>query len=223
MEPEKSSPDDAAIAVLIVDDHAMVAESVAKVVNATPAMAVVGIATDAAEAQDAAARLEPDVVLMDYNLPSSDGVTCAVEMKARRPELRVLILTGYDTDDVVSKAINEGCDGFISKTAGVAEMVDAIRRANAGEAVFTVAELSRAVRRLRRSGGPTELSDRELDVLRLMASGASTADLASELYISVHTVRSHVRHILEKLGAHSKLEAVSIALREGIISMPSSN
>jgi DNA-binding NarL/FixJ family response regulator len=194
-----------------------------KVINATEGMEVVGAADDSELAQRLAARLHPDVVLMDYNLPSADGIACGGELKRRHPDLKVLILTGQDTDEVVSRAINEGCDGFISKTAGVDELVDAVRRAHAGEPVFSVAELSRAVQRLRKRGGPSMLSKRELDVLRLMAEGASTAELARQLFISVHTVRSHVRHILEKLGAHSKLEAVSIALREGIISAPRSS
>ena len=120
---------------------------------------------------------------------------------------------------MVTRAITEGCDGFLSKSAGVEEMISAIRRAHAGEAVFTRNDLTRATRRMQSGGPPTVLSERELEVLRCMVDGASTASIAASLYISLHTVRSHVRHILEKLGAHSKLEAVSIALRDGIVSV----
>ena len=218
---QQPAPDDASetIRVVIVDDHEMVARAIESFLNAQDGIEVVGTAADVDAGRAVVDREQPDVVLMDFKLPSGDGVTLAAALKDKHADLRVLILTGQHSDDVVTRAITEGCDGFLSKSAGVEEMIDAIRRAHGGEAVFTRNDLTRATRRMQSGGPPTVLSERELEVLRCMADGASTAAIAESLYISLHTVRSHVRHILEKLGAHSKLEAVSMALRDGIVTV----
>ncbi len=220
MSPDRT--DGHTVRILVVDDHEMVAQSLARVINATDGFEVVGLAADVGAALDSFSDTEPDVVLMDYELPSGDGITAASEMKVRRPQAKVVMLTGHDSDKVVARAIKEGCDGFIPKTAEVHVVIDAIRKAAEGEAVFSADQLSRAVHELASTDQPDSLSDRELDVLRLMAAGVSTADIAAELYISAHTVRTHVRHILEKLGAHSKLEALSIGVRKGIVEIPTS-
>jgi DNA-binding NarL/FixJ family response regulator len=214
---DAGSTDGEDIRVVVVDDHSMVADALGAVVNAQAGMILVGTADDIDHAWAVVEREHPHVVLMDYNLPSGDGVTCAGQMKTRHPDLRILILTGDDTDDVVTRAITDGCDGFLRKTTGMKEMVDAIRRAHAGEAVFSPTDLTRAVRQVRSGHPPSDLSARELEVLRGLVDGRSTAEIGEQLFISVHTVRSHVRHILEKLDAHSKLQAVTIALRDGII------
>lgn len=205
------------IRVAIVDDHALVAQAFARLVDAEPDMRTVAIARDVSPALVIVDVHNPDVVLMDYDLPSGNGVDCAATMKSRNPTTKVLILTGGCSDDDLARAVEVGCDGFLLKTTGADEMISAIRRAHAGEAVFSGEDLGRVMRRVRARGSVTELSPREVDVLRCLARGASTAGTADELCISAHTVRSHVQHILEKMDAHSKLQAVSIALRQGII------
>jgi DNA-binding NarL/FixJ family response regulator len=219
-ETARSDAIEAPIRVVVVDDHSMVADALTAVVGSQADMAVVGTAGDVDEAWACVELEHPDLVLMDYHLPSGDGVTCAAAMKERYPELRLLILTGQEANDVVTRAITSGCDGFLRKTASVQEMVAAIRRAASGDPVFLPSDLAQAVRRVRSGRTPRELSERELEVLRCMVDGQSTTEIAGSLFISLHTVRSHVRHILEKLQAHSKLEAVSIALREGIVTFP---
>ena len=223
METDSGTPEpgdaSSAIRVVVVDDHSMVADALAAVVDSQPDMEVVGTAGDVDEALALVDRVRPDLVLMDYNLPSGDGVTCAATMKARDPHLRLLILTGQETGDVVTRAITIGADGFLRKTTSVSDMVGAIRRANGGDPVFLPSDLAEAVRRVRTGRAPSDLSERELEVLQCMANGLSTVEIGEALFISLHTVRSHVRHILEKLQAHSKLEAVSVALREGIVTL----
>lgn len=209
------------IRVLVVDDHEMVGQSIAEVINAAEGMEAVGVAVDTGPAKAAVDQLDPDVVLMDYEMPSGDGITAAGEIKAKHPNVKILILTGHDVDEIVPRAISEGCDGFLHKASSVAETVDAVRLAAAGEAVFSPDDLIRAVRRIRQPSRLVgDLTEREIEVLELMTGGVSTKGMAAQLYISENTVRTHVRHILEKLDAHSKLEAVSIALREGIVAAP---
>ncbi len=208
------------IRVVIVDDHQMVSDGLAAVINAEVDMVVVGRADDVSVAKAVVTEAQPDVVLMDFALPSGDGVTCAVELKRERPELRTIILTGSGSEDIVRRAIVEGCDGFLRKTATVDDVVSAVRRAHDGGAVFADGDLLRAAGHRRPEASPTQLSARELEVLRCLAQGQTTASIAKSLFVSPHTVRSHVRGILEKLDAHSKLEAVAIALRDGIVTFP---
>jgi DNA-binding NarL/FixJ family response regulator len=206
--------------VIVVDDHSLVADAIETVVRLSPGMQVVGSASDLPEAWALLEELEPDVVLMDVELPSGDGVESARQMKVAHPKTKFLILTGQATDEVISRTVSGGLDGFVSKSSGVDVLLEAIRRAAAGEAVFSATDLSRVLRGLRSDRAPTALSARETEVLRYMAEGRSTGDIAATLFLSVHTVRSHVRHILQKLGAHSKLEAVAMALRSGIVDPP---
>lgn len=210
----------ATIRVLIVDDHVMVSQAFARIIGAEPDLCVIGIASDTVDALVRCADLRPDVVLMDVELPSGDGIACAGEMKRLGCEPRVLILTGRPADEQLARAIDVGCDGLLLKTAPGSELCTAIRRVHAGEGVFSAADVGRLLRAARRTPSITDLSERELEVLQCLAEGQSTAAIASTLYISVHTVRSHIRHILAKLDAHSKLEAVATALRDGLVRVP---
>ncbi|MGZ4707296.1 MAG: response regulator [Acidimicrobiales bacterium] len=202
---------------MVVDDHSLVADAIEAVVGTYPGLHVAGTARDVADAWDLVERFEPDVVLMDVDLPSGDGITCAIAIKAAHPGTKILVVSGQGTDDVINRTITGGLDGYVSKSTGITAMIDAIRRVAAGEAVFTTTDLTRVVRGLGTSRSPAELSRREVEVLQCLVDGQSTAEIAATLFVSVHTVRSHVRHILEKLDAHSKLEAVAIALRSGIV------
>jgi DNA-binding NarL/FixJ family response regulator len=206
------------IRVLVVDDHQMMAEGLRAAVATEPGLEVVGVARDVAEARSLADELRPDVVLMDYSLPSGTGFDSAQLLKQDHPAVKVIILTGHHDDTLVIKAVELGLDGFLRKTASIDAVVAAVRQAHAGEAVFSPRDLTLVMRNVRKAGkSPTDLTDREIEVLQLMANGASTEGMATTLYVSAHTIRSHVRHILEKLGAHSKLEAVAMAIREGIV------
>jgi DNA-binding NarL/FixJ family response regulator len=206
------------IRVLVVDDHQMMGEGLRAAVATEPGIEVIGVAGDLPQSRAMADRLRPDVVLMDYSLPSGTGFDCAQLLKQDHPEVKIIILTGHRDDTLVVRAVELGLDGFLRKTSSIDEVVAAVRQAHAGDAVFSPQDLTLVMRQVRRAGkSPTDLTEREVEVLHLMASGASTEVMASTLFVSAHTIRSHVRHILEKLGAHSKLEAVAIAIRERLV------
>jgi two-component system, NarL family, response regulator DevR len=209
-----------AIRVLIVEDHRMFAEAVAHALEAFPEFIVVGLATTAEEGRRMLTEAHADVVLMDYRLPDGTGTSAARLMCADHPSTKVVIVTATDDDILLAEAVDAGCSGFVVKTRGLGELVNATRAAAAGDAVIPPPLLRHMVSRL--SGAamnvPFGLTTRE--VLRLLADGASTRDIAARLGISVHTARNHVQNIIRKCDAHSKLEAVSMALREGVIRTP---
>lgn len=211
------SPEPEPIRVLIVDDHPSVVEGVRLALDSTPGISVVSTAIDGATARLRVRATQPNVVIMDYRLPDIDGVALTQELKESTPGIKVLLLTANDDAATIERAVRGGCDGFLAKTASPQSIIDGVRRLHAGEVLFDVSLLIRAVREEAPQASPSDLSTRELDVLRLLARGSSTEAVAAELYVSVNTVRSHVRRILEKLEAHSKLEAVAIAVRDGIL------
>lgn len=210
----------APIKVLVVDDHAMFAEGLLRLLEAEDDISIVGTATTAREAVTSAHELRPDVVLMDYDLPDGDGTGAVARIVAQRPETRVVMLTAFADDAVVQQALEAGCCGYVTKQKAVDEVVYAVRAAHAGEALISPAVLARLLPKLDRRYRPpgTELTARELDVLRLLVEGMSNQDIANRLSVRLNTVRNHVQNILLKLNAHSKLEAVATAVREGIVS-----
>lgn len=211
-----------AVRVLIVEDHRMFAEAVAQALERLPEFSVVGVATTAAEGRRMLVETQADVVLMDYRLPDGTGTRAAQEMCADRPSTRVVIVTATDDDILLAEAVDAGCSGFVVKTRGLGELVNATRAAAAGDAVIPPPLLRHMVSRLSGASAGTAfgLTAREIEVLRLVAGGTSTKEIAARLGISVHTARNHVQNILRKFDAHSKLEAVSTALREGVITTP---
>jgi DNA-binding NarL/FixJ family response regulator len=220
--PNPDSPDpDGEIAVLIVEDHAMVAEGLSAALSEEKDVRVVGVVGTLAAAYDAVERAHPDVVLLDFGLPDGDGATGTEEILRRRPGTRVVMFTGSGSHEVLVRAIEAGCAGFLHKSKSIDEVVLAVRAAYAGEALFSPAVLSDVVSRLRKPEVPYRepLSPREREVLTMLAEGMATQDIATTLFLSLHTVRNHVRNILTKLGAHSKLEAVAIAAREGLVDL----
>jgi len=212
------------VAVLIVDDHRMFGESLARLLSDEDRITVLGVATTGAEAVEAVDRLHPNVVLMDYQLPDQDGVTAASEIKRRDPDVMVVILTGLGDDRVLLAAIEAGCSGFLTKDRAAAEVADAVRAAAAGEALISPALLARLLPKLNRTHREVgaDLTEREREILALLAKGWSNRIIASELFLSLNTIRNHIQSILRKLGSHSKLEAVATAVREGVIDYPSS-
>lgn len=207
------------IRVLIVDDHEILAASLARVLDDEHDMVSAGLAKDLAQARARVKTGAPDVVLLDRRLPDGDGVDAIPELLAIRPNMSIVVLTASPADDVLIRAIEAGAAGFVSKTRGLAEVTSAVRAAAAGEAVISPALLARLLPRLRRSGEPeTELTRREHEVLELLAHGLPNATIAEQLSVSVHTVRNHIANLSAKLGAHSKLEALAIAVRRGLVS-----
>jgi DNA-binding NarL/FixJ family response regulator len=214
---------DAAVAVLIVDDHRMFGESLGRLLSDEDGIAVLGVATTGAEAVEAIEKLQPRVVLMDYQLPDQDGVTVAAQIKERDPEVMVVMLTGLGDDRVLLAAIEAGCSGFLTKDRAAAEVADAVRAAAAGEALISPALLARLLPKLNRTYREigADLTDREREILGLLTKGLSNRAIAAELFLSLNTIRNHIQSILRKLGSHSKLEAVATAVREGVIGYPS--
>lgn len=208
--------DEGVIRVLVVDDQRMFAESVARLLGDEDEIDVVAVASTAAAAVEFAADLAPDVAVVDFRLPDGDGATVTREVIAASPATKVLILTGASDDGLLVAAIEAGCSGFLTKDRALAELVTAVRLASLGESYIPAELLSNLLPMLRgeRRGLGTDLTPRELEMLALLRLGTSTVEMASRLNLSVHTVRNHVRNILGKLRAHSKLEAVAIATRE---------
>jgi len=215
---------DGRVGVVIVDDHRMFAESLARLLADEDGIAVLGVAGTATEGIDLVALVRPKVVLMDYHLPDRDGVSAAGVIRGRSPDTMVVMLTGSNDDRVLLAAIDVGCSGFLTKDRAAADVAAAVRGAAAGEALISPALLSRLLPQLNRTqrvvGG--DLSDREREILEFLAKGWTNKVIAAELFLSVNTIRNHVQSVLAKLEAHSKLEAVSTAVREGIIDYPKS-
>jgi DNA-binding NarL/FixJ family response regulator len=214
--------EDTAVGVLIVDDHRMFSESLSRLLADEEGITVLGVAATGADAIEMVGRLHPNVVLMDYQLPDQDGVSVTTKIRRQSPEVMVVMLTGSTEDRVLLAAIDAGCSGFLTKDRAAAEVVNAVRAAAVGEALISPALLARLLPKLNRTQRTLgeDLSDREREILGFLARGMTNKVIAAELFLSVNTIRNHVQSVLGKLGAHSKLEAVSTAVREGIIDYP---
>ena len=213
---------DGAVTMVIVDDHLMFAESLSRLLSEDEHIAVLGAAANAADGLALVAELDPDVVLVDFQLPDRTGVEVAAEVKARNPKTMVVMLTGSTDDRVLLAAIDAGCSGFLTKDRGASEVAEAVRAAAAGEALISPAQLARLLPKLSRTHRAVgaDLTDRERELLHHLARGQTNKVIAADLHLSVNTVRNYVQSVLTKLNAHSKLEAVSTAVREGIIDYP---
>jgi DNA-binding NarL/FixJ family response regulator len=207
-----------AVRVLLVEDHEMVAQGLVAALGDEPDMDVVGWASTVADSITKYGALRPDIVLMDYRLPDGTGTEAASRIRVADPEACILLITGATDDGIVAEALESGCSGFIGKDRDLDELSHAIRAAARGAAVFPADLLSAATRR---GGMPPRVgadrTERELEILKLLAGGSSTEDIAGSLFLSHHTVRNHVRNLLAKLQAHTKLQAVVIAARAGIV------
>ncbi|HEX3202119.1 MAG TPA: response regulator transcription factor [Actinomycetes bacterium] len=204
------------IRLLIVDDHPVVRDGLRGLFADDPDFQVVGEAANGAEAVARVERLGADVVLMDLRMPEMSGVEAITRLRRTAPAVRVLVLTTYDTDSDVLPAIEAGATGYLLKDAPREELVRAVRAAFAGEAVLSPAVASRLMGQVRKPP-PEALSQRELEVLALIADGATNREAAAKLFVSEATVKTHLLHIYEKLGVRDRAAAVAEAYRRRLL------
>jgi DNA-binding NarL/FixJ family response regulator len=210
------------IRVLIVDDHVIFTESLIRVLGSRPELTVVGTAGTVHSAVAAAVELRPDVVLMDFELPDGDGPQATAHIKALMPSVHVIMLTALAGGDALVRAIAAGCSGFVNKGDAVDDLVQAILAARDNEPINPTPTLTPLLRQLppTERGLGADLTLREREVLELMSAGLINKQVAKRLGLRLNTVRNHSQNILYKLRAHSRLEAVATALRDGLIAYP---
>ena len=211
------------IRVVLADDQALVRHGFGMILRPEPDIEVVGEAGDGAEAVALAQRLQPDVVLMDVRMPDVDGIEATRRIVRDAGSPRVLVLTTFDSDEIVAGALRAGASGFLLKDSPGDQLVSAIRVVAAGSALFADGVTRRLIERFveREDAVPPpgveELTPRELEILRLVARGLANADIARRLHLSEHTVKTHVAHVLAKLGLRDRAQAVVIAYEAGIV------
>ena len=208
------------IRILIADDHAVVREGLRALIHTEPDMEIVGEATDGTEAVRLVGDLKPDIILLDMVMPRKSGLEVIQEIKAQNPEARILVLTSFSEDDMVFPAIRSGALGYLLKNASPLALITAIRNVYRGEPSMSPDIATKLMRELQRSSSlpPTEepLTEREVEVLRLVAKGRSNHEIAEALVIGEGTVRTHVSNILSKLHLANRTQAALYALREGL-------
>jgi NarL family two-component system response regulator LiaR len=211
------------IRILIADDHAIVREGLRALISTKPDMELVGEAADGVEAVLKARSLQPDVILLDLVMPRKDGIEAIGEIKQENPEARILVLTSFAEDEKVFPAIQAGALGYLLKDSSPQELLKAIREVYRGESSLHPTIARKLIRELHRPPGslpPTEepLTEREVEVLSLVARGLSNQEIADRLVVSERTVRTHVSNILGKLHLANRTQAALYAVREGLVS-----
>jgi two-component system, NarL family, response regulator LiaR len=211
------------IRILIADDHAIVREGLRALLATEPGMELVGEAPDGATAVDLARSLKPDVILLDMIMPRLDGLEAIGEIKRENPDARILILTSFAEDEKVFPAIKAGALGYLLKDSSPQELLQAIRHVYRGESSLHPTIARKLIRELSQPSPlpPTvdPLTEREVEVLRLVAQGLTNDEIAGQLYLSERTVRTHVSHILDKLHLANRTQAALYALREGLANL----
>jgi len=211
------------IRILVVDDHPVVREGIAAMLQRQSDMEVVGEASDGAAGVDQCMAKNPDIVLMDLRMPVMDGVEAMRKISEKQPAVRFIVLTTYDNDEYIFKGIEAGARAYLLKDAPREDLFKAVRAVHRGESLIhpTVASkvLDRFATLSRQAQPPELLSEREMEVLRLMATGAANKTIAAQLCISESTVKTHVQSIFQKLDVNDRTEAVTHALQRGIISL----
>jgi DNA-binding NarL/FixJ family response regulator len=213
----------APVRVLVVDDQRLIRESIASLLSIQDSVEVVGTAADGEDAVRQAALLGPDVILMDIRMPGMDGVAAVESLRREAPRSRVVMLTTFDDEEYVVRALRAGASGYLLKDLPAQELAEAVRMANAGVAQFDPAAVARLVSAL--DGPPSSvaaptaevpLTAREIEVLRLVAGGASNREIAARLYLSEGTVKNHVSRILTRLGLRDRTQAAVYAKDHGL-------
>jgi DNA-binding NarL/FixJ family response regulator len=211
------------IRVLVADDQSMIRAGFRMLLKNEEGIEVVAEAEDGLEAVEKAARYSPSIVLMDIRMPKLDGLEATRRILAADPSARVLILTTFDLDEYIYEALGAGASGFVLKDDPPEQLIAAIRTVAAGDALLSPAVTRRVIKeftQLPRRDAPKgldELTDRELDVFRLIARGLSNSEIGQELYISDTTVKTHVTHVFQKLGLRDRVQAVVLAYRSGLV------
>lgn len=213
------------IKVLVVDDHALFRRGLQMVLEQEPDIEVVGEASDGAEAVTVASDTTPDIVLMDVRMPKRGGIDACTAIKDTVPSAKIIMLTISDEEGDLYEAIKAGATGYLLKEISIEEVASAIRAVYGGQSLISpsmasklLTEFAAMIKKDERQHVPTpRLTEREMDVLKLVATGLNNRDIARDLFISENTVKNHVRNILEKLQLHSRMEAVVYAVREKLL------
>jgi DNA-binding NarL/FixJ family response regulator len=210
------------VRVLVVDDQALIREGIASLLGLEDGIAVVGVAGDGRAAVERALETEPDVVLMDVRMPGLDGLRAAGILRERLPSCRVLMLTTFDDEEYVLSALRAGTSGYLLKNLPAGELAQAVRLAHAGVAQHDASAVRRMIEALDRTAPappPDRLSltGREIEVVRLIARGATNREIAAQLFVSEGTVKNHVSHILGRLGLRDRTQAALYARENGLL------
>jgi DNA-binding NarL/FixJ family response regulator len=199
--------------VLLVDDHALMRTGVANIINQEPDLRVIAEAANGVEAIAAFEQFHPDVTLLDLRMPVMEGVEAVRQIRAREPRARVIVLTTYDTDDEISRALKAGAKAYVLKDISADLLIGCIRDVLAGKTYLAPS----AAAKLAEGVTHVQLTPREMAALRLMADGKANKEIATELSISERTVKTHLGHLFEKLAVTSRTEAVKVATRRGLV------
>ena len=215
------------VRVIVVDDQQLFRRGLTMLLAAEPGIEVVGEAGDGAEGIKVASEVAPDVVLLDVRMPRTSGIEACVAIKEAVPAAKILMLTVSDEEADLYEAVKSGASGYLLKDSSIEEVAQAVRVVNDGQslispsmAVKLIDEFKQMSRPERSHVSSLRLTDRELEVLRLVAKGLNNREIAKELFISENTVKNHVRNLLEKLQLHSRMEAVMYAVREKLLDLP---
>jgi DNA-binding NarL/FixJ family response regulator len=208
--------------ILIADDHSIVRSGLKKVLDAKPDMEVVAEAEDGAEAVEKALKEDVHLVVLDVSMPRKTGIQAAAELHKRKPELRVLMLSMYDSEQFLFEALKAGASGYVLKSGADTDIVDAVRAAMRGDSYLYPSAVTTLVRDYVERGGRGEeqfdvLTPRELEVLKLIAEAYTSKEIATTLFISIKTVERHRQNILDKLGMRDRVELTRYAIRRGLI------
>ena len=208
--------------ILIADDHSIVRSGLKKVLDAKPDMEVVAEAEDGAEAVDKALKEDVHLAILDVAMPRKTGIQAAAELHKRKPELRLLMLSMYDSEQFLFEALKAGASGYVLKSGADTDIVDAVRAAMRGDSYLYPSAVTAMVRDYVERGGRGEeqfdvLTPRELEVLKLIAEAYTSKEIAKELWISIKTVERHRQNILDKLGMRDRVELTRYAIRRGLI------
>jgi DNA-binding NarL/FixJ family response regulator len=209
-------PSEAAVkpaTVMLVDDHALLRTGVANIINQEPDLRVVAEAENGIEAVAAYERHRPDVTLLDLRMPVMEGVEVVTRIRERDPNARVIVLTTYDTDDEISRALRAGAKAYVLKDISADDLIACIRAVLAGKSYLAPAAAAKLAEGVTR----VQLTPREMAALKLVADGKANKEIAVALDISERTVKTHLAHLFEKLGATSRTEAVKVATRRGLV------
>jgi DNA-binding NarL/FixJ family response regulator len=212
--------------LLVVDDHSLFRRGLVGLLEDMPEFRVVGQAGDGEEALRLAEKTQPDIVLMDLNMPTMDGIEAVKRFRSQANPPRILMLTISQDDDDLLGAIKAGADGYLLKNTEPDDLRRALVRLGSGQSILApevTAPVFRALARAGRQEGSGLLSERENEILNLLANGQTTLQISSKLFISENTVKTHIRHILEKMGAANRTEAVSKAMQMGLVSSRGGN